>query len=545
MARAPVGQRIRKRREQLGLLQSALAQRIGISASYLNLIEHNRRSIGGALLQRIAAAIDLDSRALAGTEEARLIAELAEIAGDPALAGVRLGHDDARDIVATSPLAAHTILALYRAYRETRSKSELIGERLGSDSFLAEASNQVLALITTIHAYSQILKDYGDLSEDERHRFASTLVAETERLAARGGDLFDFLGGRGGRGGRPAPREEIEDFISDRANYFPRLETAAEAIAGELRPVGPTFEALGDRLSNRHGLTIEWAAAHVLPPNGEDIDSSARRITISDRLSRRSVRFRLARVIGKLEYGTLLDRLVASAAISSPEAGSQLKRALASYFAGALLMPYDTFRAAAADLRHDIARIATRFDASFEQVCHRLATLRRPSAEGVPIHFLRTDIAGNISKRFSASGLRLPRYGGACPRWIVHHAFATPGRILSQIVRLPDGEGYFLIAKAEIASPDQGPSHATMVGAAIAHARHFVYADGLNLDASATAVPVGVTCRQCPRDNCTERAFEQIKVPATTKAEMSRSIPTGLGASTADANRLAPSGRFR
>src|SRR5207245_10357632 len=134
--------------------------------------------------------------------------------------------------------------------------------------------------------------------------------------------------------------------------------------------------------------------------------------------------------------------LVEGAAPSSTEAASQLKRALVSYFAAALIMPYDAFRTAAADLRHDVARLVTRFDASFEQVCHRLATLRRPTTEGVPMHFIRVDIAGNISKRFSASGLRLPRYGGACPRWIVHHAFATPGRIVSQIARLPDGDGY-------------------------------------------------------------------------------------------------------
>src|SRR5262245_8159873 len=242
MARAPVGQRIRKRRQELALSQTRLARSVGISASYLNLIEHNKRSIGGALLHRIAAAIDLDSRMLAGTEEARLIAELAEIAGDPALSGAKLGHDEARDIVATRPQAAHAILALFRAYRDARGRSELIGERLGEDSFLAEASNQVLALITTIRAYSEILKDYGDLTEDERRRFIGTLVAESERLAARAGDMFDFLGGRGGRGARPSPREEIEDFISDRANYFPRLEAAAEEVCRSLGETGPTPE---------------------------------------------------------------------------------------------------------------------------------------------------------------------------------------------------------------------------------------------------------------------------------------------------------------
>src|SRR5579871_546880 len=193
MARVPVGQRIRKRRQELGLPQSRLAERVGISASYLNLIEHNKRSIGGRLLHRIAAAIDLDSRALAGTEEARLIAEIAEIGGDPAFAAARLEPLDARDIVAASPHIAHALLALFRAYRDAHTRSELIGARLGEDSFLVEAGNHILSLITTIRSYSEILKDYGDLSEGERRRFIATLVAESERLAARAGGLFDFL----------------------------------------------------------------------------------------------------------------------------------------------------------------------------------------------------------------------------------------------------------------------------------------------------------------------------------------------------------------
>ncbi len=513
MARAPVGQRIRKRRQQLALSQSRLAERVGISASYLNLIEHNKRSIGGRLLHRIAAAIDLDSRALAGTEEARLIAELAEIAGDSALSEARLGQDDARDIVAGSPQAAHMILALYRVYREARTRSDLIGDRLGEDSFLAEASNQILSLITTIRSYAEILKDYGDLSEGERRRFIGTLVAESERLADRAGDMFDFLGGRGGRRPRPAPREEIEDFVSDHANYFSRLEAAAEEVGRGLRDSGPTLETLAGRLGRQHGVRVERGSVSGLPAGGEHFDEAARVFSLADGLSHRSVRFRLARLTGHIEYGGLLDSLVESAAVSSSRAAAQLKRALASYFAGALIMPYEAFHAAAMALRHDIARLGVRFDASFEQVCHRLATLRRPGAEGVPMHFMRTDIAGNISKRFSASGLRLPRYGSACPRWVVHHAFATPGRIVSQVARLPDGDGYLLIAQAGISPPGHGPSRATMVGAAIAHARQFVYADGLDVEAPAIAVPVGITCRQCPRENCTERAFDRIELP--------------------------------
>src|SRR2546423_5634383 len=183
MARAPIGQRIRKRRQELARSQKALAAEIGISASYLNLIEHNKRAIGGALAHRIAAALNLDSRSLSGTEEARLIAEIDEIAGEPALAGLGIGAGDAARIVSASDQAARAILALYRVYREAKLRSDLIGERLGEPSFLTEASHQILSLMTTVRSYAAILKDYGDLTEDERRRFMTTLSDESERLA--------------------------------------------------------------------------------------------------------------------------------------------------------------------------------------------------------------------------------------------------------------------------------------------------------------------------------------------------------------------------
>ena len=511
--RAPIGQRIRKRRQEVRLSQAALAAEVGISASYLNLIEHNKRTIGGALLHRIAERLALDSRALAGTEEARLIAELAEVFADAAMHGLDLGQDDARDVVATSPGAARAILALYRALQAARVRSDMIGERLGEESFLAEASNQMLALITTVRSYAEILEDYGDLTEDERSRFIGSLVGESEGLAAWAGDLCVFLGGRGRRRPRPSPREEIEDFISDRANHFPRIEAAAEATLADLGGTPPSLDALAARLSERHGIALARVPAADVQPSGERLDAGARTFRISDGLTRRSARFRLARLLGALEHGALLDTVSAEGGMSSPDATARLRRALASYFAAALLMPYEVFRDAAVATRHDLARLGARFDASFEQVCHRLATLRRPGAEGVPIHFLRTDIAGNISKRFSGSGLRLPRYGSACPRWVIHEAFTAPGRIATQVAALPDGERYLFLARAEVPVERFGQCHAVMIGASLREARHFVHADGLDLAAPELATPVGITCRQCPHEACASRAAERIDLP--------------------------------
>ncbi|SDB18101.1 helix-turn-helix domain-containing protein [Bauldia litoralis] len=510
--RAPIGQRIRKRRQEVALSQVALAARVEISPSYLNLIEHNKRAIGGALLNRIATELDLDSRALAGTEEARLIAELSEVAADSALSGIALDHREVSEIVAANPKAARVILALFRAYGEARMRSDLMGERLGEESFLAEASQQILALITTIRSYSEILKDHGDLSDDERARFVDTLVGESERLASQAGDLFDFLGGRGARRPRPSPREEIEDFVSDHANHFPGLEAAAEEVRPSLGmdDVG----TLARYLLDHHGVTV--ARASMAGSGDELFEPDGKRFLLADTLGQGSQRFRLARLIGELEYPDLLATLTASASLTSGSASARLKRALANYFGAALLMPYEDFAVAATESRHDIQRLGARFNASFEQVCHRLATLRRPGMEGVPLHFLRADIAGNISKRFSASGLRLPRYGGACPRWIVHHAFATPDRIVTQVARLPDGDAYLFIASTCTPTPGTetlGSHHAVMIGTTVANAANFVYADGLDLDNLTHAVPVGVTCRQCSRDDCAQRAFDRLPEP--------------------------------
>ncbi|MCF8478175.1 MAG: helix-turn-helix domain-containing protein, partial [Pseudolabrys sp.] len=341
MPRAPlVGQRIRKRRQELGETQAALAARLGISSSYLNLIEHNKRPISGKLLHRIAATIGLDSRALAGTEEDRLIAELGEVAADAAQLGINVSADTAGDIVSNNPEAARAMLGLYRAYREARVRSDLLGERLGEDSFLAEASQQILTLITTIRSYAEILKDYGDLSDEERSRFATTLVDEAEALATRATDMFDFMSGRGDRRSGASPREEIEDFISDRSNYFPRLEDAAERTLA-LLPAGATLESMSDLLRRRHGISVQRKPAIELAPGSDRPDDAT--FFLSDSLGRGHTHFQVARLFGTLEYGDILDALIDGAVLASSEAKARLRRTLAGYFAAALMMPYAPF----------------------------------------------------------------------------------------------------------------------------------------------------------------------------------------------------------
>ncbi len=520
----PAGNRIRALRQECGLTQVGLAHTVGISPSYLNLIEHNRRPIGGALLLRIAAELGISADQLAGREEARLAAELEEMAADPSLAAP-LPAAAIPQMVGQSPDLARAALAAYRAYRDARLQGEALAERLSQDPFLAEASHQILTLITSIRSFSEILEDYGDMGDAQRQRFIGGIAEESRRLAALSGEMFDFLGGRAAHRPHQTPEEEVDDLFHDRANYFPELEDEAERVRRGL-PGGEAglFASLAESLRSRHGVAVQFASPERVPRD-HDYDPDGRVLYLSEALSSSSWRFRAAQLLGRLEAADTIEALAATPSLTTDAARDRARHALANAFAGALLLPRGEFLTAARVLRYDIERLQERFTASFEQVCHRLASLSRaPEGEHgapIPIHFLRTDIAGNISKRFSASGLRLPRYTGACPRWVTHTAFLTPGRIVTQVARLPEGGStYLLIAKA-FARPGGGwrtarTYHSITIGCDFAFARHMVYADGLDPAAPGVAEPVGVSCRQCPRQDCAQRALPALAVEASS-----------------------------
>jgi predicted transcriptional regulator len=218
-----------------------------------------------------------------------------------------------------------------------------------------------------------------------------------------------------------------------------------------------------------------------------------------------------------LSHHKLLDEILDEDGIVSEEARPLARLALANYFAGAVLMPYRRFLEAARESRYDLDVLGRRFRVGFEQAAHRVTTLRRKGAEGVPFHMLRIDVAGNISKRFSGSGIRFARFSGACPRWNVFAAFQTPNMIRIQVSKMLDGQSYFCIART--IQKDSGGFHqqqpvlAIGLGCRIEHAKELVYSDGVALDAPGTAVPVGVTCRQCERSDCDERAVPSLRAP--------------------------------
>lgn len=493
------------------MTQVELARRLSISPSYLNLMEHNQRALTPPLLVKLRDIFAIDLRAFSGNEEAQLLAEIMEVFGDPMFRGGGPRREDLEQVVGASPELARRILALYRAYRGAQEEVADLGQRLASDPFLETASHRLLTLITSVRSFSEILRDNVDLAATQRQAFLEILVEESGKLTELVNEVFAFIGGEGlqhPRGGE-TPGDEAANFLQGRNNHFPTLEDAAD----RLRAAGPAdpndlYAAALDRLRGDHGVTVR--AVDGAAPDAR-FDSEGRTLFLAADRPPATLAFRATRQLALLSCADAIEAELDTATFAS-EAGRRTTRdQLAGYVAGAVLMPYQAFLAAAGDLRHDIGRLRHRFGVSFEQACHRLTTLQRRGAEGVPFHFLRIDIAGNVFKRFSASGLPIPRYGGICPRWNVHSAFLQPGRIDVQVAQLPDGEAYLFVARADTkpggAYGAPRSHYAVAIGCDLSFAERVVYADRLDLKSPSTGVPVGLNCRQCPRDDCGQRVM--------------------------------------
>src|ERR1700674_4283213 len=219
--------------------------------------------------------------------------------------------------------------------------------------------------------------------------------------------------------------------------------------------------------------------------------------------------FQIAFQIGLSESGGSFETIIGRAGPLDDTPRRLYRITLANYFAAGAMMPYQPFHAAAESLGYDVNLLAQRFNAGFEQVCHRLTTLQRPNARGVPFFMLRVDNAGNVSKRFSSGTFPFSKFGGTCPLWNVHSTFDTPDRLLKQVIELPDGTRYFSIAqmvrRPVAPHPQPQPRFAIGLGCEIRHASRLIYATGMDLEKT-EGTPIGANCRLCERENCSQRA---------------------------------------
>jgi predicted transcriptional regulator/transcriptional regulator with XRE-family HTH domain len=452
-----LGQKVRALRRREGLTQVDLATRLGVSASYLNLIESNKRPLPGALLLKLASVLRVELNAFAPDADEGLASDLTEAFGDPLLAHHAVGTPELRELANSSPGIARAVISLYRAFASARDAS-------------AELAGQISA-----------------------------------------------VGGTGAAHGA-VPSEEVSDLIQRRMNHFPQLETAAEALWRDAGlDGGDVYQNLVRYLAQRHGIDVRVVKVADERKAMRRYDPVRRVLAISEVLPPRSRRFQLAHQIGLLTQGEAFASILRDEDFTSDDARALARVALANYFAAAVMMPYGPFLEAAQAERYDIELLAHRFGASFEQVCHRLTSMRRHGHEGVPFHLIRIDVAGNISKRFSASGIRIARFSGACPRWNVHAAFLTPGMIRIQVSRMPDGGVYFCLART--LRSDRGGYNvphivqAIGMGCELRYAKELVYSDGIDLENEGAVVPVGVTCRMCEHLDCPQRAFPPLLHP--------------------------------
>lgn len=330
---------------------------------------------------------------------------------------------------------------------------------------------------------------------------------------------------------QPMPFEEVRDFFYDRRNYIDALDRAAEEFFTRHRlQLGGLDAQLSTLLAEEFGITVIVDDAGRL---GSEVKRRFNGETNTVYLARWLLpgqrAFQLATQLALLLHSDLISAIVATDDQLSNEAQDVARIGLANYFAGALLLPYRIFLSAAEELRYDIDQLARRFELGFETVCHRLSTLQRPDARGVPFIFVRTDSAGNISKRQSATAFHFSRVGGNCPLWVVHHAFARPGEFLTQVAQMPDGRNYFWLAKTAVSTPSRylgtPKSFAIGLGCDLAHADKLVYSVGIDLTDADATVPIGAGCRICDRPACPQRAFPYVGRPVQVDPHTSSNLP--------------------
>jgi predicted transcriptional regulator/DNA-binding XRE family transcriptional regulator len=451
MTKALLGQKIRRLRQERQLSQVQMAERLEISGSYLNLIEHDERPVTVALLLKLGRTFGIDLQELSDDSERRLAVSLREVFADAGIGGGAIEPEEIARLVASAPKAARAIVDLYRAWRTAREDAQALQLNLPG--------------------------------------------GRTRRVVL--------------------PTEEARDFFEARANHFPAIEAAAEALALPAMPDTDRGRALADRLAERHGIAVAMAPMERMAGALRRYVAEARQLVLSEALPLPSRHFHLAYQLGLLEARGAIDAVIAEAKPSASEGETLVRVSLANYFAGAVLMPYAPFLAAARDARYDIELLMHRFGVSFEQAAHRLTTLQRPGDAGIPFFFARVDIAGNLTKRLSAAGFQFSRYGGACPRFVLHEAFATPGLLRTQIAILPDAATFFCIART-VEKPGgryRAPAthQAVGIGCDLVRAAELVYADGLDLARLDAATEIGIGCRLCERSDCRQRAFPPLQ----------------------------------
>jgi predicted transcriptional regulator/transcriptional regulator with XRE-family HTH domain len=445
-----LGGRLKRLRRDLGVTQSRMADELGVSPSYLNLLERNQRPVTAQMLLRLAEAYDLDLRTLSADDPGGG-AGLEEVLADKMFTDLGIGRHEVAEVAELSPGLAEAMARLYRAYLD-RGRMIDMGAFERPDG-LPSSSSQ-------------------------------------------------------------SPTDWVRDLVGSQRNHFAELETAAEAIVAQLdadlQDLGP---AVRERLLERFGIQVRVMPVEVMAGSLRRYDHHRKRLMVSETLAPASRIFAMCYQLGLMEAPEALTRLADRFAAPDRATRQLLKVFLDNYLAAAIMMPYEPFHAAMEASGYDIERVRPRFGVSYEQAAQRLTTLSRPGARGIPFFMMRLDAAGNISKRFAAGPFPFSRFGGACPRWNVHDSFKTPGRIVTQVIETPDGERYFTLSRTvrRTSGLQAGLEDELVIGLGceLKFAGKLAASRGLDI-ASPLAVEIGPSCRICERPACPQRAAAPI-----------------------------------
>ncbi len=448
------GPRVRRVRNGLGLTQTAMAEALSISPSYLNLIERNQRPLTVQLLLKLASVYKVDLDDLQG-ESGGIASQLREVFADPLLADEIPSPQELVEVAEAAPNAAIGVVKLYRAYSEQAKR----------------------------------LSDLSELLAREGH--------QTTLSAAR------------------LPIDEVRQVFESRPGHFPVIDTAAEAFHATLGAGDDLTSALRSWLQKNHGIVVRSLPVHAMPNLRRRYDRHSMRLFLSERLSGHDQLRELAMEVSLLALTSEIAQELEGLALSGEEARRIARFELARYAAHALMMPYAPYLAAAQRARYDIDVLRGRFNVSFEQAANRLVTLAKPGSHALPFFMMETDSSGNRFRKAGAQGFPQAKFGGLCPRLNIHAAFAQPGQVLVESVQMPDRETYVTISRT-LEGPQAGFGErvrrtALMLVVEMAHAKDIVYGDAAG--ASGLAIAIGPSCRLCERQGCLSRAEAPLTRP--------------------------------
>ncbi|MDA9600888.1 short-chain fatty acyl-CoA regulator family protein [bacterium] len=445
-----IGPKIKAFRRQLGLQANKLAEELEISPSYLNLIEGGKRKIDGDLLLKVCEKLNIQLSDLTTKSDINLENTISEILDDKLFEDLDILGPEVKDLVGTNPKIGRALVRL------------------------------------------------GDILKKKDHE----LINKIEKLS---GKIVDNRK-------NSFPGEVISDFLQENKNYFPRLEEFANKVFEKIQVNNRTrYIALCEYLKKEYSITVKDTIPEDGKPFSKIFNKKKKELLLSDYSSLETKKLHAASQIAQEGASKEIDQYLSNFNFPSEESKRLTQVALLNYCGAAILMPYKLFHSECKKLKYDLELLQNTFATSFEQVAHRVTCLQDPKLPGIPFHMLRTDIAGNISKRFSLSGIEIPRYGGACPRWNVYSAFTRPGVIQAAVSKMTNGEKYVCIARTvEKGVGRYGLSKSILsigLGCEAKYAKQFVYTENLDISDKKTEIPIGVSCRTCDRLDCSQRAF--------------------------------------